>query len=148
MQHNFYSQAILRLWLHFLQAQLQRSRMLCESTFDRVDLGRRAKLYTWQKVFPGRRVTLHTKASDPASLLALVVDRLTSRYLEPCVIFSKNQALAIGLFLLHAFFYKKLVNFGQASLFSNFYEISVSIIFKLFLFWKVLIRTTTVTSNS
>ena len=80
--------------------------MLCESTFGRVDPGRPAKLYTRQNVFPGRRVTLPTKASDPASRLAFVVDRLTSRYLEPCVIFSKNQALAIDLFFNTLFSYK------------------------------------------
>ena len=56
--------------------QLQRSRVLCESTFGQVDPGRRTKLYTWQKVFPGRRVTLPSQASDPASRLVLLVDRL------------------------------------------------------------------------
>ena len=40
--------------------------MLCESTFGRVETGKRAKLHTWQNVFPGRtrRVTLPSKASD------------------------------------------------------------------------------------
>ena len=78
--------------------------MLCESTFGRVDPGSRAKLYTRQSVFLGRRVTLPAKASDPASRLALVVDRLTSRYLEPCVIFSK--ALATDFFFYTLFSYK------------------------------------------
>ena len=78
--------------------------MLCESTFGRVDPGRRAKLYTLQNVFPGRRVTLPTKAGDPASRLALVVDRLISSCLKPCVIFSKNQALAIDFFFYTLFF--------------------------------------------
>ena len=44
--------ARLRFWLHFL-SQLQRSRMLCESTFGQVDPGRRAKVYTGMvKSFP------------------------------------------------------------------------------------------------
>ena len=49
-------------------------------------------------------MALPTKASDPVSLLALVIDRLTSRYLEPCVIVSKTEVLAIDFFFLHAFF--------------------------------------------
>ena len=57
--------ARVRFWLNFF-SQLQFLHMLSESTFCRVDLGRRAKVYTWQKVFPGRRMTLPSKASDPA----------------------------------------------------------------------------------
>ena len=79
--------------------------MLCESTFGRIDPGSSQIVYM-TKCFPGRRVTLPTKASDPASRSALVVDRLTSRYLEPCVIFSKNQALAIDFFFYTFFSYK------------------------------------------
>ena len=55
-------------------SQLQRSRMLCESTFGQVDPGRRAKVYTGMaKVFPGRRVTLPSKASGPARRVAILV---------------------------------------------------------------------------
>ena len=58
-----------RFWLHF-HSQLQRSCMLCESTFGRVDPGRRT---SWQTAFPGRRVILPSKASDPARRVALLV---------------------------------------------------------------------------
>ena len=62
-----------------------------------------------------------TKASDPASRLALLVDRLTSRYLEPCVIFSKNQCKRWQLtFSSTRFFLQEPVNFGRASLFLIF----------------------------
>ena len=75
---------------------------------------------------------LPTKASDPASRLVLVVDRLTSRYLDPCVIFLKNrQALAIDFFFYTLFSYKEPVNFGRASLFSILWEISASIVLKV-----------------
>ena len=63
----------LRFWLHFLY-QLQRSRMLCESTFGQLTRVSEPKcIPTRQKVFPDRRVTLPSKMSDPARRVALLV---------------------------------------------------------------------------
>ena len=50
--------------------QLQRWRMLCESTFGQVEP---KCIPAWQKVFAGRRVTLPSKASGLARRVALLV---------------------------------------------------------------------------
>ena len=59
--------------------------MLCESTLGRVDLGMRAKVYTWQNVFPGRRVTLPSKMSFPAGRVALLVSA------DPSLCFARKR---------------------------------------------------------
>ena len=137
MLHNFYSLSHSPIMAPFSSLIIQRSRMLCESTFGRVDPGRLAKLYTWQKVFPGRRVTLPSQASDPASRLALLVDRLEPTVnLSHVLYFRKIKRWRLSFSSTH-FFLIRTSKFWPSLIVLYFLgNFSLNCSFKLFLFEK------------